>query len=203
MRLGACARLQLVPENRSWYRALDPKYSQAPLGSAHTVASPSRFSPGPNTLQPFEILYFSETHLVAQYEIEALLGSLTKGSVIANPAQTSLLIISVRVELQQIADLTLVAQQRLLSTTAQELTGDWDGYQKRKPQTSVREPVGAAPTQCLGEALFSVPAIEGFRVVSAKVPTQMNLVVFPQKLQRGSRLTYYDGATGKTHVVKG
>jgi hypothetical protein len=67
----------------------------------------------------------------------------------------------------------------------------------------VPEPAGTAPTQDLGEALFSIPGLEGFRVVSAPVPYQMNLVVFPRKLQKGSMLVYHDSATGKDHVVKG
>ena len=202
MKLTACARLHRGPETRTWYRALDPKYSHAPLGSAHTVAVPSRFSPGPNAFQPFEILYFSETQMVALWEVQALLGSLRQGSVIANPAQ-AWLTINVRLQLQQVADLTLVAEQRLLGTSVQELTGDWEGYSLRNPHTSVPEPVGTAPTQDLGEALFSISGLEGFRVVSAKVPYQMNLVVFPQKLQKGSQLIYHDSATGKPHVRKG
>lgn len=202
MKFAACAKLHRGPEIRTWYRALDPKYSHAPLASGHTVAVPSRYSPGPNAIQPIEILYFSENQLVALWEVEALLGSLHKGSVLANPAQ-AWLTTNVQIQLQHVADLTSPAQQKLLGTTAQELTGDWEGYYLRNPQTSVTGPVGTAPTQDLGEALFSMPGLEGFRVVSAKVPYQMNLIVFPQKLQKGSRLVYQDSATGKPHVLKG
>jgi hypothetical protein len=46
-----------------------------PLGTAHTVGVPSRFSAGPASLRPFEILYLSENHLVCLKEVEALLGS--------------------------------------------------------------------------------------------------------------------------------
>ena len=99
-------------------------------------------------------------------------------------------------------DLTSAYSQQLLGTTVQELTGDWQGYQTRGAGTSVKQSVGTAPTQDLGEALSS-PSIEGFRTVSAKVPQQMNLIVFPQNLLKGSQLVYQNPATGKTHRIKG
>jgi RES domain-containing protein len=201
VKLAACARLSRHPETRKWYRALDPKHSRSPLSSSHTTAAPSRFSPGPLAVKPFEILYFSETHMVALLEVEALLGSPHQGTLIANPAQ-SWLTLSVDVQLQQVADLTSVAEQKILGTTVQELTGDWEGYQLRSAKTSVKIPVGTAPTQDLGEALFGIVDLEGFRVVSAKLPYQENLVVFPQKLLIGSRIAYRDSHTGKTHVLK-
>ncbi len=95
-----------------------------------------------------------------------------------------------QVQLQHIADLTEERTQSLLGTTVQELTGDWKGYDKRGPRTTVRTPVGLAPTQRLGESLYSTPGLEGFLTVSAKVPTCPNLVVFPDKLQRGSLLVF-------------
>lgn len=67
----------------------------------------------------------------------------------------------------------------------------------RGPATSVKQPVGTAPTRDLGEALSSL-GIEGFRTVSAKVPQQMNLVVLPQNLLKGSQLVYHDANSGKT-----
>lgn len=44
---------------------------------------------------------------------------------------------------------------------------------------------------------------EGFRTVSAKVPDQMNLVIFPQKLLKGSIMRSQDPAAGQIHEVKG
>jgi hypothetical protein len=125
-------------------------------------------------------MYFSENHLVCLREVEALLGS-SRMVPLPNPA-FAWTIINVRLLLQQVADLTDPAEQRRLGTTAQELTGDWEGYQTRTSHSSVPYPVGTAPTQDLGEALFSLPGIEGFRTLSAKVPDQRNLVVFRQKL---------------------
>ena len=91
------------------------------------------------------------------------------------------------------ADLTLVPQQELIETTAQELTGDWRGYRYRAQNAAtIKDPIGAAPTQALGEALFGVRGLEGFRTVSAKLPYHRNLVIFPQKLFKGSRLEFRD-----------
>jgi hypothetical protein len=41
------------------------------------------------------------------------------------------MVLNVDVQLQAVADLTQESQQQLLETTAQELTGDWRGYQQR------------------------------------------------------------------------
>ncbi len=201
VRLAACAKLALGPESRTWFRAFDPRHMGTPLSTAHTVAFPSRFSPCPASLTPFEILYLSENHFVCLREVEALLGS-SRISFVPNPAH-SWLIINVQVSLQRVADLTLMAEQRRLGTTAQELTGDWEGYQTRTSHSSVPQPTGTAPTQDLGEALFSTPGVEGFRTVSAKVPDQMNLVVFPHKLLKGSRVVYQDRTSGTVHEIMG
>jgi hypothetical protein len=174
---------------------------RSPLGTGQTAHVPSRFSPGPASSAPFEILYLSENQGVCLREVEALLGS-SRLPPIANPTRPWL-VINVHVILQRVADLTLLGEQRRLGTTAQELTGDWDGYQTRTPYSSVPQPTGTAPTQDLGEPLFSTPGIEGFRTVSAKVPDQMNLVIFPQKLLKGSTIRYQEAATGQIHELKG
>ena len=201
MKLAACAKLSLGPETRVWFRAFDPRHIVTPLGAAHTTSFPTRFSPGPNSLSPFPIMYLSENQLVCLREVEALLGS-SKIAPLPNPAFTWT-IINVRVTLRQVADLTLPAEQKRLGTTAQELTGDWEGYQMRTPYSSVPHPTGTAPTQDLGEALNSIPGIEGFRTLSAKVPDQRNLIVFPQKLLKGSRIVFLDRAIGKVYEIKG
>jgi hypothetical protein len=139
---------------------------------------------------------------VALFEAEALLGSPTRpGGVLPQP-RLAWTILNVRVNLQRIADLTQVVAQNQLATTAQELTGDWEGYQLRGPRTSVSEPVGLAPTQELGAALFDMPDLEGFRTPSAKVPYAMNLVVFPQKLLPGSYVEFSHPTLG-AHSIGG
>jgi hypothetical protein len=90
VRLAACARLTLRPETGVWFRAFDQRHMGTPLGAAHTIAVPSRFSAGPASLTPFEILYLSENHLVCLWEVEALLGS-PRMSPVPNPAHSWLI----------------------------------------------------------------------------------------------------------------
>lgn len=92
--------------------------------------------------------------------------------------------------MQLVADLTDPSQQKLLNTSVQELTGNWDTY-----------PPGHAPTQRLGSALFATVNVEGFLAISAKMPPCKTLVVFPQKLIKGSELLFTDtlSAKSKTH----
>jgi hypothetical protein len=116
------------------------------------------------------------------------------GRAVPNP-QVPALVLNVQITLQHVFDLTQVGSaQASLQTTAQELTGDWDGYQSRSPMTSVTAPVGIAETQALGEALFQT-GIEGFRSLSAKIPYARTLMVFPTNLRRGSSIVYTDGGT--------
>ena len=72
----------------------------------------------------------------------------------------------------------------------------------RNETTTAVEPVGVAPTQALGGALFTLPGLEGFRTVSAKIPYHVNLVVFPEKLQEGSRIEFHHPPTGLTSVIE-
>jgi hypothetical protein len=104
------------------------------------------------------------------------------------------------VTLSQVADLTDPAAQTQLQTTAQELTGDWDGYQVRGPATPVSLPAGQAPTQELGHALFQAN-VEGFRSISAKVPCNRTLMVFPQRLRPGSSLVFRDQSGNVVHRI--
>ena len=186
-----------------WYRAVKLAHLTTPINTAHTRATPSRFAPGPNASSPFEILYLSESLQVAQFEIGALAGDpLLIGGLLNAPG--SFAAVHVRVVLQRIADLTIVSQQDLIETTAQELTGDWRGYQHRAAtNSSIRAPIGTAPTQDLGEAIFGVPGIEGFRALSAKLAYHRNLIVFPEKMFKGSRLEFRDTDARLLQVIDG
>jgi hypothetical protein len=202
MRTKACARLRVGPESGTWYRAIEPQYLLSALGTAHTRNNPTRFSSGLDAVVPFEILYLTESHMVALWEVGAMLGNpLQAGRTVARP-RGSWTIIDIAVRLQRVADLTKVSQQRLLGTTAQELTGDWEGYQQRSAHMPVSEPIGPAPTQDLGDALFALPGLEGFRTLSARLPYHLNLVVFPEKLQPGSRLEFRHPETGRSHIIE-
>ena len=186
-----------------WYRAVELPHIRTPIDTDHTKATLSRFSPGPNANPPFEVLYLCESPEVAQFEIGAMMGDpLVIGGVLNAPR--SFAVVNVDVLLQRVADLTRVSQQDLIDTTAQELTGDWRGYEYRaRARSPIQEPVGTAPTQDLGEALFGLPGIKGFRALSAKLPYRRNLVVFPEKMFEGSRLEFRDASAKLFQTIPG
>jgi hypothetical protein len=131
-----------------------------------------------------------------------MLGNPGPGHAIANPA-VSALVLNVQIMLREVFDLTHVALAQIpLQTTAQELTGDWDGYQSRSMMTSVTVPTGIAETQALGQALFQT-GVEGFRSISAKVPYTRILVVFPTNLRRGSSVIHTDDKGVVVHQIHG
>lgn len=171
MNLAACGALPALPENCTWYRALDVNYLATALQTAHTRGSRSRYSPG-HLLAPtnqFEILYLAGDPVTALFEFEAVFGD--PASAIPNP-RISPVILNVQVVLHAIYDLTHVADAQVpLDVTAQELTGDWRGYGTRGPRKPIPLPVGYAPTQELGIHLFRT-GIEGFLGISAKIPTK-------------------------------
>jgi hypothetical protein len=121
------------------------------------------------------------------------------GSAIAHPGVAAL-ILNFQITLGEVVDLTEVSAQPLLQTTAQELTGDWDGYQSRNARTSVIAPTGIAPTQELGEALF-LTGIEGFRSLSAKVPYVRTLMVFPTNLKLGSSIVHSEVGAAVHRII--
>jgi hypothetical protein len=191
MNLAAVAGLPSRPIVGVWYRAVDPQYLRAALGYSHTRWSPSRYCEGQAAAAPFDIVYLAENPMVAQFEVGALFGSpLIAGGVTANPAR-SWLTINAQVQLTRVADLTDVPGAHLpLSTSAQELTGDWKGYRDRNVGASVSAPIGSAPTQELGAALHASGLFEGFLAVSAKLPWQMVLGVFPGRVGVGNFVRY-------------
>jgi hypothetical protein len=132
------------------------------------------------------MLYLGENHQVAVYEVGALLGD--PNQPISNP-KGSWVLMSLRVQLHLVADLSDPAQQKLIATNTQELTGSWadaDGY---------------APTQQLGAALFDVPKLEGFVFPSAKAGN-LNLAVFMDKLAVGSSLVFQNELLKKREPLK-
>jgi len=109
--------------------------------------------------------------------------------------------LNIQVSLQHVADLTDLASQSLLEVTAQELTGDWRGYHLRGSGTTIKSPTGSAPTQDLGSALFRVPKLEAFKSLSSKAPYHHILTIFPQKLRRRSRISWFNPLTGKEESI--
>jgi hypothetical protein len=91
---------------------------------------------------------------------------------------------SLQVTLYHVADLCDITQQRQISTNDQELTGAWANSS------------GAAPTQQLGAALYSLPLLEGFVFPSSKVGSR-NLAIFPDKLDTRSSIIFQNELDGK------
>lgn len=199
--LAACGALPTAPERGTWYRLIPPGHIATALSSAHTRIARTRFNGGSSlsARAQFAALYFADDPTVAQFEAGAVLGSLTPGGHLPHPRR-SFVSLNVTMALQKVADLSDVAAQTSLATTAQELTGDWQGYQLRTPLTNVSAPTGLAPTQELGHALFNT-GIEGFRSISARVPYHQTLIVFPENFLPGSSLTYRDDRGHILHTV--
>lgn len=82
MNLANCSSLAAVPENRTWFRAVQPQHQATTLQTSHSARIPSRFNEGRNV---FEILYLAESPLVALYEVQAMLGSPLHGVTQPNP----------------------------------------------------------------------------------------------------------------------
>lgn len=197
MNLAAVPSLATSPVVGRWFRAVQPQFLPTALGAAHTVGVRSRFNPGASARPPFQLLYFAENHQVALFEVRALYGNpLVAGGMVPHP-RGSWTLVSVNVALQRVVDLCDPSAWSRLDTSAQELTGDWQGYASRSARTSVASPTGTAPTQGLGEALRRrSPPIEAFQSLSACVPYCRTLMVFPDMLLPGSSLQfeYFDAA---------
>jgi len=122
MRARACERLARRPLTGYWFRALRLKHWAGRLSSDHSRTSRSRFSAASPSNPLFRILYLGETHQVAVHEVGALLGD--PNAPVANP-RGSWAILSLRVVLDQVVDLTDSSQQRIIRTNHSELTGNW------------------------------------------------------------------------------
>lgn len=65
----------------------------------------------------------------------------------------------------------------------------------------MKQPTAPAPTQELGAALYALPDLEGFLSLSARVPDQISLIVFTQKLQPGSYMEFHDPIGNRRHQI--
>ena len=196
MNLAAVNRLVTAPLTGMWYRAIQPQHRVSSLKISHSRVISSRFNQGAASNPQYSLLYLAENHVVALFEAQAVFGSTTSPPGIIPHPLRAFITINVRVQLDEVADLSDPGNQTLLDTSAQELTGDWNGYHARSALTSVSGPLAPAPTQDLGASLNARPMLEGFLTVSAKLPTYRNLVVFPQNLSARSFVEFENTATG-------
>jgi RES domain-containing protein len=186
----------------TWYRAIPPQHILTALKYSQSRDWPSRYNGGRFAQSPFDTIYLAETPIVAQLEAGALLGSsLSIDELIANPA-ANYSVLNVRVQLRNVLDLTDVEQSHgPLGTNAQELTGDWLAYHHRTDKHSVPAPVGLAPTQELGAAIYACGQFSGFAAISAKFPYAAVLGIFPDRIDKDDFLQYlYTDAAGQKHI---
>jgi hypothetical protein len=190
MKLSACRRLELSPLTGNRYRAIRQEHWNTRLSARHTTTVTTRFNAGSIKNPSYQVLYLSQNHQLALFEVRALLGNPT--APIPDPDSTWTTL-NLKVVLQAVADLTEPREQKRLGISLQELTGKWDEYKQS----------GTAPTQRLGAALFELPGLEGFLVPTA-VPGILgeNLIVFPEKLVRRSRIEFLNPATGAIERLK-
>lgn len=200
MNPAGCKALQRVPLVGMWYRALQLHHLVTALQTNHTRNIPSRYNAGRNQ---FEVLYLAENQRVALHEVGALLGAGTDLQDMANSGGGSWAALEIQLRLHSVVDLTQPDAQVCLATNPQELTGDWRQYhyKTRRNVHAVPSPVGIAPTQELGMALYLESDIEGFLTLSAKIPSCRILVVFPDQLRPGSEIRFEHPETDSIHVI--
>src|SRR3954465_11740365 len=125
MRLNKCGALAAGPVQGTWYRAIQLNHWRTLLSVAHTATVASRFSSGSPARPVHPILYLAEDPVVAMFETGALLGSPLPGRSYLPAPNSHWISISLRIRLTLVVDLTLPGERRMIGTTAQELTGDW------------------------------------------------------------------------------
>jgi hypothetical protein len=204
LRLGAVQSLFINagPHQGVYYRAVNVRYLQTALLTAHSRTQPSRYSEGASI---FETLYLAEDHQTALFEVGALLGSPWSPGTIVSASGITYLTVPVQIVLRKVLDLTDAQVQNTLRTTTQEITGDWRGYTLRRLHQA--RPVGflttptIAPTQELGAEAYRA-GFDGILTVSAQVSYRRNIIVLPDNLTNtGGSYSYTDPATGQPITV--
>jgi hypothetical protein len=129
------------PLTGNWFRAVRQHHFATALRYTHTVTAATRFSPGTTFRPGFPVLYFAENQQVCLFEVAAMVGSPLPGQpALPNPQAGPWTVFPVRVALSRVIDLTDLAQQQVIETNAQELTGDWRAYAFRGPIGYPRSP---------------------------------------------------------------
>lgn len=159
-----------------WYRAVRLKYVRYPLAWQHTWSNTTRFK---REDAHYPLLYLAPDPFTARLEVGCLLGHPRRGPVRRGPCGWS--VVGVTVRLHRVADFRVPGGRSMVTTTVQELTGDWFDYDRTaaSPDVVCNPP---APTQRLGEALYRSTSCQGFLTPSARNPVLPNLVVFPDRV---------------------
>ena len=172
---------------------LDPWYSAAPTSVAVPNHVPSRtsrnrFNDGSGT---FALHYLAASPFIALIEAAALHGAYATGFVAApQPRSWTVYHYEIVGPPLDIVDFADPIGRSQVSTTVQELTGDWLGYHHRHQHMPATPPPvhgspPASPTQELARRVYRLPDVRGFLAPSAKVPLTANLVLFFHRLPPG------------------
>ncbi len=128
----------------------------------------------------FEAFYLSDTQQTALYETEAIFRIV---GVVIGVRQPPRVMLSLDYDLQHIVDLRAPAALEGLGVTSADLKRPW------KIAQAENRPV---LTQRIGAAARSVD-VEALLVPSTRISGGTNLVVFPDRLRRGSSIELYVG----------
>jgi len=176
--------IPLVSAHGPWSRALGYRHllgpppgqtgTPQPLWGGGAKIAGARFTPA----SAFDSIYLASDPITAFIEVSALV-LLPGGPVPVRSAPW--VVISVDGILNNLLDLTNAATLSALDTSVQEMTGTW---------VSLSSP----PTQQLGLLAYGSGRIAGIQYASAKRPSGINVVEFPDRLPHapGSYLEVYD-----------
>lgn len=158
------------------YRVFSPKYIRSPISTQGAFGYGGRYNP-----KGIHALYVAEDPVTGLAENRLIVSP--QSSPLYRPATRILLALEYR--LQRVLDLSEARVLQSLSSSYQELTGDWEPY-AYQGQT--------APTQQLGAAVFASGHFEALRYPSAQNRQQHNLVVFKERLLPHSHVRVMDSS---------
>jgi RES domain-containing protein len=128
----------------------------------------------------FEAFYLADTPETALYETEAIF---KLAGVVVGVRQPPRVMLSLDYHLQHVLDLREPSVLKNLNLTVDDLKQPWKLLQAEK------RPV---LTQRIGAAAHAID-VEGLFVPSARVDNGTNLVIFPDRLRKGSTVELYVG----------
>ena len=158
------------------YRVFSPKYIRSPISTQGAFGYGGRYNP-----KGIHALYIAEDPVTGLAENRLIVSP--QSSPLYRPATRILLALEYR--LQRVLDLSDTQVLEALSTSYQELTGDWEPYNYQGK---------TAPTQQLGAAVFASGQFEAIRYPSAQNRQQHNLAVFKERLLPQSHVRVMDAS---------
>jgi len=157
------------------YRAVSPKRCDNPLDSFGSILNGGRY----NTKDIFEVLYLGVSGNTACIEYRNRLIRANGGFF--EDEERPCKVFTVEYRLNTVLDITNLDNQDILGTSHQELTGNWNWYQR-----NVSEKI--SPTQILGKAIYDLGTIVALKVPSAPHCGAHNIIIFPEILMKNHSL---------------